>query len=119
MFTYDLTNPDPQVQTLSSIRLLLGDTTENEGPMPDGKNLSDEELNFFYTTEDNNAGRAVAAAYETLAAAWGKRAATTKMGPTYESSQQATIFTRLAREQRARYPSATTAAGGFAVNVKR
>ena len=61
------------------MRLLIGDTSEDSGVRPDGRNFSDEELAYFLSTK----GRltwAVALAFETLANEWSSAAISEKQG---------------------------------------
>jgi hypothetical protein len=51
------------------LRLYIGDTVEDEGPLPEDKNFSDEELDDILTYEGNLC-RAQANCLEALAAAW-------------------------------------------------
>jgi hypothetical protein len=52
------------------IRLKIGDTVENEGPRPDGRNFSDAELTATLADESSIVGAAIAACFETLWAEW-------------------------------------------------
>lgn len=62
--TTDLNSP------IGQIRLLIGDTVENVGVKPDGSNLTDAEIEYFYQREGMEVTRAAALACETLAALW-------------------------------------------------
>ena len=48
-FTYDVEEP------IGWIRLMIGDTTENEGVRPTGENYKDEEIQVFLNTYEGNA----------------------------------------------------------------
>lgn len=71
-FSYNLNDNDPKIQVISNLRLNLGDATEDKGAKPDGTNLQDDELYYFYEDEGNNVGRAVARGCEVLATNWAK-----------------------------------------------
>jgi hypothetical protein len=55
--------------TIGQIRLLIGDTVENDGVKPGGGNFSDAELTWFYDNEGSIEG-AAGLACETLAWMW-------------------------------------------------
>jgi len=101
-FTYDLSTD------LGMTRLLIGDTTENSGPKPDGTNLSDAEITALYTREGNDVGRTAAACCEVLARFWA-RAADIQVGPRREDlSQVAERWAQQAKELRAQYGGGAT-----------
>ena len=52
-----------------NVRSAINDVTENAGPLPGQANFTDARIDALITVE-GNWRRAVAAAYETLAAAW-------------------------------------------------
>ncbi len=62
--TTDLNSP------IGAIRLLIGDTIENNGMKPDAANFTDTEISYFLQQADNNVLRAAALACDTLAAMW-------------------------------------------------
>jgi hypothetical protein len=103
VFTYDLTTDT------GKLRLLIGDTVEDEGALPQGKNFANHELEFFLSEADNDLKLAEASATEALAAAWSKVANTT-MGPLKESlSDVAKAFERRAMVLREQYGGTPTA----------
>lgn len=93
-FTYSLSS------NIGKVRLLLGDTTDNSGPRPDGSNFEDDELDFFLELEGESVDLATARACEVLATQWAAVADLT-VGPRKESlSQIAVRFAERARELR-------------------
>jgi hypothetical protein len=109
-FTYDLSTD------VGKLRLLIGDTVEDAGALPQGRNFGDHELTFFLTEADNDLKLAEASATEVLAASWSKVADTT-MGPLKESlSDVAKAFERRAQVLRAQYGGTPTA---FSVGFMR
>lgn len=62
--TTDLNTP------IGQVRLLIGDTIENNGMKPNGANFSDDEIAYFLQAETNGPMRAAALACDTLAALW-------------------------------------------------
>jgi hypothetical protein len=77
---------------VSKIRAYNGDKVENNGPLPDGSNISDEELLLFYGDEGNHIKRAVCASYEMLAGAWSAYAGEHELGPENEAFEQAKAY---------------------------
>jgi hypothetical protein len=53
-----------------TVRFVVGDTVENEGPRPDGRNFSDEEIAFAVTAESSVVYAACAFCFEILASEW-------------------------------------------------
>lgn len=74
-FTYDLTTD------VGKLRMEIGDTSAEaqQGVMPGGANLTDEELQYLLDRE-GSVGRATAAACEALSRAW-SRVANVQSGP--------------------------------------
>lgn len=62
--TTDLNNP------IGEVRLLIGDTIENNGMKPNSANFTDAEIAYFLQQEDYNILLACALACDTLAAMW-------------------------------------------------
>lgn len=52
------------------VRFHIGDTQEDEGPRPDKRNFSDNEIAFALSTEDDRVNGAVAYLLEILANEW-------------------------------------------------
>lgn len=79
------------------VRSYIRDTVEFEGPLPDDENFSDAEIAGFITAE-GSWQRAVAAAFESLAAAWITH-------PTYQADNMAISNSHIARnyQQQAEY----------------
>lgn len=73
-FTYDLASTDPQVLAISQIRLEIGDNVEHQGVLPTGRNFTDSEIYFFWTSEGENLYRAVAAISGALGRQWARMA---------------------------------------------
>jgi hypothetical protein len=95
-FTYTIDSADAAVAARSLIRRAIGDTVEDAGPLPDGVNFSDEELDAI----------GEAGALRALAAAWAVKA-DTQAGPLRKSFSQIS----------ARYATlAAAAAGGAAAS---
>ena len=119
-FTYDLST------TTGRIRRMAGDTIEDAGPLPDGRNFSDAEIAFFYDIEGSHVQRGAAAALEALAAAWAAYEGRYREGPVDEESLSSTAFAKQAAQIRSVYgwnkagdDSAAAAAGGFSVAMRR
>lgn len=66
---------------IGQIRLEIGDTQENAGPFPDGRNFMDAELHYLYESEGENVGRAAARAAEVLATSWAGAPTDVTLGP--------------------------------------
>lgn len=95
-FSYDhAANP-----TTAKIRLLVGDSKENNGPRPDSSNFSDEEITVFLGMEGDHAMRAAAAALEALAAEWSGYTGELRTGPVDERFQQADAYAKRAEAMR-------------------
>lgn len=76
-FTYDLTND------IGKVRLLVGDTVQDDGVKPDDSNYSDEEIQVFLD-RNNDVNIAAAEALENLARMWAVEP-DIRMGPISES----------------------------------
>ena len=96
------------------VRFYIQDTTRNSGPKPSDGNFSDEELDALVTAE-GSWQRAVAAAFETLAAAWRTTPSFSADGGRYNMSDIADGFAVQAQSWRQRYGSSGSAAGSRAV----
>lgn len=100
------------------IRFYVGDTEASpRGVRPLGANFSDAELTSIVTVEGNK-NRAVAACFESLAAAWG-RYVDTKIGPRDEKlNQAAQYYAKQAQIWREKYgSSASLVTTGFVTRV--
>lgn len=115
-FTYDIA-ASGEYLTISQIRLEIGDTVEDSGVRPDGRNFSDAELLSIYGDEGDHVGRAAARCCELLAREWGRVPKTTLRGDAIDPSQASVNFAREARELRRAHGSAGVSS--FAVELTR
>lgn len=91
------------------VRFYLSDTVSGSGPTPSGANLQDAEIDGLIAAE-GTWQRAVAAGFETLAAAWAHEVDIT-VGPRHESlSQAAQRYSDLASQWRRNYGVASSGA---------
>ena len=95
------------------IRLLIGDTEQNDGILPGGRNFQDAEIEIFYQTEGTGLtdeltkiGRAAAAACEAAAASWGSAPYEEMLGPHRTKSRGARYFQERAEQLRTMYGNA-------------
>lgn len=120
-FTYDLTLADTDLLAYSKIRLEIGDTIEDDGVLPQGRNFSDEELAVFYDNEGHHVMRAAAAALEAAAARWA-RFANISIGPRREDLGKVADTLRAQAQAMRRqygYGNASGAAGLISAGVIR
>lgn len=101
--TFDLSSGDHATYRRSQLRLLVGDTTDHDGPRPGQRNFEDDELDTFLILEDDNLNRAAALAYETLAGEWSRYAGSYRLGPESEETRQAAAFADRAKTLREMY----------------
>jgi hypothetical protein len=80
-FTYFLTD------TLGQVRLELGDNTYGEGVLPDGRNFTDAEINYYLAQNENSVSRTVGALASVLARRYAM-VADVSVGPRSESLSQ-------------------------------
>lgn len=73
-FTYTLAT------NVGDIRLEIGDSVEDDGVRPNGRNFSDEELTQLYA-EEGTIGRTAARCAEILTKEWASRPTEWKLGP--------------------------------------
>ena len=117
--TFDLTNPDAAIFQRSQFRLLIGDATESDGPRPGQGNFQDNELDALLLMENGDLNRAVARAFEVLAAEWSRLAGSYRLGPESEEMRQAAAFADRAKTARELYgfttadPATTGAESGI------
>lgn len=98
------------------VRFYIPDTADGDGPQPDGTNFTDAEIDGLVSTE-GSWQKAVAGAYEALAARWTKFADITA-GPHRESlSQVADGYRKQAGEWRAKYGSSSRMTVGWQTKV--
>jgi hypothetical protein len=83
VFTFNTT----PTTDLDKLRVIIGDTTFDNGPAPDHSNLADAILDYFLETAESIAG-AAALAFEHLAALWVSR-------PIFGPGDLATVHTNL------------------------
>lgn len=99
-FSYDIATQVGQV------RLEIGDSTYGTGILPDGTNLSDEEIQF-YLTREGGVGAAVAGVCEMLSIRF-SNLADIAIGPRRESmSQIAKAYSDRAKALRIQYGGST------------
>lgn len=101
--TFDLSSGDAATYRRSQLRLLVGDTTDHDGPRPGQRNFEDDELDTLLILEDDNLNRAAALAYETLAGEWSRYAGSYRLGPESEETRQAAAFADRAKTLREMY----------------
>lgn len=89
------------------VRFTIRDTTENEGPRPEGANFSDEELAALITTE-GIWQRAVASALESLAVEWTSLPTYSADNFSVSNSHIALGYSRQAKEWRDKWGSIYT-----------
>jgi len=68
----------------SMMRLELGDNVLDDGILPESKNFSDAELDYFYSQEDNNFWAAIARAFDAASVVWARYPEVYHMGPEYQ-----------------------------------
>lgn len=101
------------------IRLEIDDTIENDGPKPGGRNFSDAEIAYILEQEGSHIGRATAAAYEKLAAAWAKHEGSDRLGPTGTTYKQSDAYRNLAEAARGIHGyTAAAQPAGFSVQPR-
>lgn len=64
MFSYDLTTP------VGRVRLYLGDNRQEDGVLPGGGNLTDEEILYFYGQSESDLGYTLVTIARSLASRW-------------------------------------------------
>lgn len=69
-FHYDLSSATESIVLISTVRLEIGDTVENDGVRPDRSNFSDEEIQVWLDQENDDPMLAAARACDALARAW-------------------------------------------------
>jgi hypothetical protein len=108
-----LTYDDTLDTDLDKIRFYLQDTVLGSGPKPADGNFTDAELTALITTE-GTWQRAVAAGFETLAAAWYKYPTFTADGLTLNRDKIANGFAEQAKVWRAAYGTNVASRSGGA-----
>ena len=100
--------------SLEKVRYYIRDVTEDSGPLPADANFLDEELNGLITAE-GSWQRAVAAAFEALAAAWMRHPTFSDTGFRIDRSDIAKGYAAQAKEWRDRYGGAGISISSSAV----
>ncbi len=86
-FTYTLGSSDATTAAIARVRLEIGDTVSGAGVLPDGSNLSDEEITVYLTQTGNDVALTVSALAGVLARRWATLADVT-VGPRSEKLSQ-------------------------------
>ena len=86
-FTYYLSSTNTTTAALARVRLEIGDTVEGAGVLPDGGNLSDEEITVYLTEYGNDVAAAVNALAGVLSRRWAT-VADVSVGPRSEALSQ-------------------------------
>lgn len=105
MFTYQ----DDLSADRYRVRFYIQDTTESAGPKPNDANFSDAEIDGLIALE-GTWQRAVAAGFETLAAAWRRYPSFATEGLRLDRTAIADGYAAQAKEWRSKYGAGTTAA---------
>ncbi len=105
-FTYT----DTLTSSADKVRFYLQDTVEDSGPKPADANFSDNEIAGLITAE-GSWGKAVAAGFEALAAAWRRYPTFQADGLRLDRTAIADGYDKKALEWRKRYGVAGTTAG--------
>jgi hypothetical protein len=92
-WTYDISDT---TDISSMMRLELGDTEREKGILPEDGNFSDEELDYFYTQEDDNFWLAVARAFDAAASKWAAYPDSFYLGPEHQKIPAATLYSQKA-----------------------
>lgn len=102
---------------LDTVRFYINDKVASSGPLPDGTNFTDEELGGLLSKE-GSWERAVAGAYEVLAAAYAVLV-DFAIGPRKESlSQTSDAFAKQAKDWRSKYGTSTGSTSGSVSTTK-
>ncbi len=108
-YSYD----DALTADRDQIRLRIGDTVEDSGPRPDGRNFADAEIAFILS-EEGSVTAAIAHCFEILAAEWSQVPSTDREGnTTIVSDKNVEYFQGLATKWRRK------AGGGGMVTLTR
>jgi hypothetical protein len=97
-FTYS----DELTTDKDRVRFSLQDTVEKKGPKPANGNFSDAEIGALLTNEDSWR-LAVAAGFETLAAAWADSTSFSVVNGSFTRSDASRQYNELAKEWRRKY----------------
>jgi len=89
-FTYLLSSSDATAAAIARVRLELGDTVESAGILPDGGNLSDEEIAVYLARGNNDPLQAASYMAGLMARRWATVADVT-VGPRSEKLSQVAL----------------------------
>lgn len=96
-FSYDITD---SADVSGFMRRELGDTRKDDGILPEQRNFSDEELDYFYTQESESFTNAVARAFDAAAAEWARYPESFHMGPEFQKIPSSSFFAQQAKRWR-------------------
>lgn len=113
-FTYTLASSDATTAAIARVRLEIGDTVSGAGVLPDGSNLTDEEITVYLTQTGNDVALTVSALAGVLARRWATLADVT-VGPRSEKLSQVAQ----AWERQAATLAGDDAYGAFAMQPTR
>ncbi len=95
-------NIDKAGDISSQMRLETGDNRiDPSGILPEGKNFSNEEFDFFYSEEGDDFWKAVARAFEAASARWSAYPSSISMGSESQSIPAADNYAQRAKDIRA------------------
>ena len=86
-FSYTLGSTDATTAAIARVRLEIGDTVSGAGVLPDGSNLSDEEITVYLVQTGNDVALTVSALAGLLSRRWATLADVT-VGPRSEKLSQ-------------------------------
>ena len=86
-FTYTLASSDATIAAIARVRLEIGDTVSGAGVLPDGSNLSDEEITVYLVQTSNDVALTVSSLAGLLSRRWATLADVT-VGPRSEKLSQ-------------------------------
>lgn len=96
-FTYNISDT---TDISSMMRLELGDNVLDDGILPETRNFTDEELDYFYTQESSDFWSAVARAFDAAAAVWARYPEVYHMGPEYQRISASKYYSERAKDAR-------------------
>lgn len=110
-FTYSLGT------IVGQIRFEIGDKLpEPQGMLPDGRNISNEEITHVYE-EEGDKWKAVARLFDAIAAEYAKVPTVYRLGPESEQISAYDYYTQLATKTRARVATRQTPFSSRAVDI--
>ena len=93
IFSYDISD---STDISSQLRLEIGDTRFEDGILPEGRNFTDTELDYFYSQEGSDLSGATARAFEAAAAEWSRYPESFRLGPEQQTIKAADYFSQKA-----------------------